>query len=383
MGYIKEDSWVCSSCGHKNRGRDTDCAQCGSPKEEDEKYAGPDAGSEIVTDPELLKLARAGANRTCPYCGADVREGDESCNSCGATRNEHRDEAGEDDVPPADKPPEPPPLKHEEPDPVPKRPFNWRAALIVLGCMAAVGGLIWLGVWLFAPWEVEATVADATWEHAATLRQKTLMHGEGWESDMPAGTFNRSCETRQNGTEDCNPHDCNPHPVDYECNPHQCNPQQVAYDCNPHPCNCREVCTPLRNGFSECDQHCDTCYDTCYRTEYDTCYDTCTRTEYDTCYDQCPVYAEWCRYDYHEWPVIDSGRTTGTGHDVAWPPLSANGPDQRLEKAARYEVRFSDGEKGWDYRPDGLADYNRFPLDGRWRIKVNRAGQVWPLRPLD
>lgn len=380
--------WTCSSCGHKNLGRHTDCQNCGSPKERDEKYEmKPDDPSSAahVTDPSLLKLAKAGANYHCPYCGADVRAMNEVCGNCAARRHEDEEEAGEfdeekvglltDQDEPESKPAYAPPKYgggggddggDSEDDPLPRRRFNWRAALIALGAVAAVAGIVWLCVFLFVPREVDATVAGVNWRIDAALRQKTLMHGEGWRSDMPMGTFNESCDNRQNGTEDCEPHECNCRDVPYDCN---------CTGGDSYSCNCRDVCTDNGNGFASCHQECDTC------TTPRTC-QTCYNRECDTCYNQCPVYEDWCSYDYHEWPVVQRDSTSGNDLEVSPPSLRAHGPDQRLDVNERYEVRFTDGEDNWTLRPDARNEFTRYPPDARWRIKVNRAGQVWPLRPL-
>ncbi|MBU1028861.1 hypothetical protein KKE28_01515 [Patescibacteria group bacterium] len=397
--YVKENTWRCSSCHHENLGRHTDCQNCHSPKETEETYNPVKPGSAEITSPELLKLARAGANRTCLYCGADIRKLNDICTNCAATRHEHREEIGADatesdfrnsTVSAPDLTESIGSNRRNDGDGNDSLPpihrFNWpnlRTVLIVLGGLVTMGGLIWLCVWLFVPYEVDVTVTTVHWQIDRALRQKTLRHDSGWRSDMPAATFNESCETRQNGTENCNPHDCNCHEVNYDCDPHDCNCHEVNYDCDPHDCNCHEVCHDNSNGFSDCSEVCDTCYNTCSRRECDTCYNTCSRRECDTCYDQCPVYEEWCSYNFYEWPVVDQASTSGSDLNVSPPTLTAHGLDQRLDQSERYEVNFDDGSNTWTHRPENLSDFSRFPPTTRWRIKTNRTGRVWPLHPLN
>ena len=49
------------------------CANCGSPKEDDEKYRMPGTRAPSITDAKQLADAHAGANWTCASCGDDNR----------------------------------------------------------------------------------------------------------------------------------------------------------------------------------------------------------------------------------------------------------------------------------------------------------------------
>jgi hypothetical protein len=396
--WVIENTWNCSTCGHKNRGRDMRCANCGKSKE-GERYAipNPETAPE-VKDADLLRMANAGANWTCPYCGCQERDLNGECKTCAAKRGEgfaspepSADapvEAGLKEPPVESWPSEPswqcgncgtlndqaaracvncgafpdgrdiePIISPSEPPPPRFSPRKWlKRYWPILAGAGAVIGITGLLLWIFLPREVEATVKSISWNRSVELQQDTLKHGEGWESSMPSRSFNSSCERRQRGTRDCNPHDCNPH--------------QESYSCNPHDCNCHTTCSDNGNGFSTCSESCSTCYDTCYRTVY------------DTCYDQCPVYEDWCTYDYYEWVTIDTRQAGGTDHKAYWPQLTANGERQRLVRSEKYQAEFTDFKKFWKHRVASFDEYLKYKPGARWLVKVNRAGSVWPLHPL-
>lgn len=402
MTYIKrtftrETTWECSSCGHENLGRFTDCQECKSPKEKDEKYKPSKPGAQEITDPELLRLAKAAPNRTCPYCHADVRDLNEACPSCGATRHEHQEAIGEYIPPEAVAPPapmEPPEPTEAPPQPLPKQqtepcpakeedddselkwPVKRRTPTIppdtsvfrtntihkviaIFGGALAIGLIVWMFVYFLCPWETTGNVGSVHWQYHVSLQQKTLRHDEDWQSGVRVGAFNVSCERRQHGTENCNAHECNCHNESYECN------------CSSYECNCHEDCSDNGNGFETCTESCSTCQ---------RC-NTCSREVCSTCYDQCPVYDQWCSYDWYDWPVVDQATSSGDDLNVYAPSLQAQGPDQRLIGSPTFDVTFGTPDGTWIHHPSTTQEFRRF-TPGQWHVKVNRAGQIWPLRRL-
>lgn len=377
--WTVENTWTCDSCQAKNLGRYVACQTCGNPKEKQEKDTVPDPDRTVaVTDPELLRLAAQGANWVCEFCGGQVRDEFNRCvKNCGAPKPYDPLSPVEDIFTPT-KPPDPTPeplqapeARLEAPRPLPtgvpgpgvsyrppklpKDPAPWK---LIIGLGGALLGLATLLTYLLSPWEETTTVSGIQWNYRSDLHQRTLMHGTGWGA--PVGSFNTSCKSKFYGTEDCHPHDCRPHSVSYECN------------CSSYECNCRKSCTDNKNGFSTCEESCSTCQ---------RC-STCSRTEYDTCYDQCDVYKDWCEYDYYEWPIVATSQTGGIVHDEHWPPLVANGAEQRLDRTERYEVQFANKKDKWTLKPRSLNDFQRFNTGATWRIKVNRLGSVTPLQEL-
>jgi len=353
--YI-ENTWSCPSCGHKNQGRHMNCQNCGARREagvEDEMPGDVEAAPR-VTDPEMLKQAQAGEHWECEFCGGQERDLFGECKNCGGDREEpehNKPYKFDSSTPPVE------PYRESDLRVIPtKRAENVlkKTSLIGVSIAGVLVALTWLLFWLLLPREVNATVNRVHWETSTVLRQRVTRSGEGW--GYPGGAFDTSCHRRQRGTE--------------RCRPYKCNPREETYNCRPHKCNCSTTCTTQKNGYSKCRKSCSTCYD------------RCSRTVYETCYHQCPVYGNWCTYKYYEWPVIQRKRAQGEDHKVFWPKLESSGPLQRVEHTQAYAVFFRKKANTWGHKPRSLAEFKTFTPGDPWLIKVNRAGQVWPLKRL-
>ena len=71
-----EMTWRCSACAAKNLGRHKVCQGCNHPKDGSERYEMPEDPSRAVsvTDADLLRMATAGPDWRCAYCGSDQRK---------------------------------------------------------------------------------------------------------------------------------------------------------------------------------------------------------------------------------------------------------------------------------------------------------------------
>lgn len=365
--WIVENVWTCTSCQASNRGRDMSCQTCGARKAPDalEKLGDVD---KPVTDPKMLREAKAGRNWVCEYCGGQERKLNGECKHCGGPRKSSShsrprrriiDSAGDVVTLPPD--PDPMPLPKAQvgnirPDPLWKRrigPFRgWHIGLV----FASAGALVWFIVWLVTPKTIDAHVQEIGWTYTENIRERATFHDANWDRPGNKGfyaepAFNVSCQSKYYGTENCNPHECNPHSVSYSCN------------CTTYECGCTTSCSSNGNGYSTCSERCSSC------SRCDTCY----RTEYDTCYDQCPVYRDWCSYDYYDWPVKQTKSTGGASHEEHWPGLQpADG--QRLERVEHYNVTFLGEGDRYNYEPETLLDFRRFDVGERWHLKVGRFG---------
>lgn len=371
--WVVENTWVCSSCGTKNRGRDMACAECGNAKEAHERYdTSGNRTAEAVTDADLLRDARAGANWTCAYCGFQQRNMLSACESCGADRggtlsdDPRRDETSAS--PAASAPP-------GASAAVSSRWKTARRVLLILGTPVALFAL-WM-LYLLFPYEVDAAVSDTEWTYTRVLQQRQQNHGSGWDETVRARAFDQSCTNRFRENVQCNPHDCNCHDVTDYCS-YSCNCQQVCSD----PV-CTTTCSDNGNGYSTCSESCSGggCSQEC-----DTCEQPCgSHTECDTCWDECPVYDDWCEYEYYTWPEIDREVTRGHGATTRWgnrfqPDAAMN---QRVETTEEYRVVFTEDDDSWSIAPDSLSEFQRYREGSRWTLEVTHAGDCTPLHPSD
>jgi hypothetical protein len=220
--YVVENEWKCGTCGEVNKGRDLKCTKCGAPKGKAEKDDVNIDAAQAVQDEKLLKMANAGANWVCGYCGAQDRATDGTCKRCGA--GDLKETIKVD----ADKPAAAPP---------PAEGLSTNAK-IAIGASVALLLLLVLAWKLLASHEATAKVTGIHWEYESTLMEQHVVHDSG--EHPPSDAFNKSCEDRT---------------------------KTVQEDCHPHDCNCKKSKVDKGNGFSEVKETCSTCYDKCDKQE--------------------------------------------------------------------------------------------------------------------
>ena len=87
--YYIEMLWGCSACNASNRGRDMSCSKCGRPKDDKspEWMPGDTSPMAAVVEPEHVRMASAGENWKCQFCGVSVRAFELACTECGAKKD--------------------------------------------------------------------------------------------------------------------------------------------------------------------------------------------------------------------------------------------------------------------------------------------------------
>lgn len=182
-----EMTWRCTSCSAKNLGRFKVCQQCRNPKDGSEEYEMPDDPSKAasVTEASLLRMALAGPDWRCAYCGSDQRRTDKGCASCGASALE-----GEE-VP--DAPPREGQRSSSPPDEAPSEPIGHNVTRIVFAVAAVFLGLIALGAGLAwnsnRPKDFEARVSDVKWSRLISVERYQAKAHEGFKENIPDGAL--------------------------------------------------------------------------------------------------------------------------------------------------------------------------------------------------
>ncbi len=133
LGYI-ELVWTCDSCGTKNPGAIRSCTSCGAPQPVDVKFERVDPATfNFIKDEALIRMAKSGPDKHCPYCGTRNLAEAQICVECGgdltvgATSRPAGAVIGEEPTPPAAIPQAP------ERKPIPKWAFIVMA-LVLLSC---------------------------------------------------------------------------------------------------------------------------------------------------------------------------------------------------------------------------------------------------------
>jgi hypothetical protein len=365
-----ELTWKCSSCAHKNLGRHTICQGCGNPKDGSEEYEMPADPSQVatVTDPALLRMAKAGANWSCAYCGSDQRALDGGCARCGAGRGEGANavELAAGVAPQA-------PRVHRA----------WRGSRT-----AAIAGaaIIALGIGTCAiatrrhpapadPWAVQqptattaivippprtefvGTVTSVSWQRTTTIETWQLAPHDGFTSEVPedalaitpAGQHVHHYddvldhdETEYDDVEVPDGYRTETYTERVSCG-QDCttSPRICTPSCTTTPRTCSQSCTNNKNGFATCTTNCtggtQSCTTNCTggtstcTTRY--CNETRTRQIPKTRHERRPRivhkyrkeprYAAWSTYKTWEWIATSHADEMGNDISPKWPDAGA------------------------------------------------------------
>lgn len=407
--------WRCSSCGHKNLGRFGECQGCRNPKDGSEEWEMPPdtAAAPSVTDPELLRLALAGADWRCAFCGSDQRALDGACRSCGAKQADGKSLA-DPKAPPV-------PLVTPAVDKAVTRAgygclgFLGLTTAAMLGAvLLCLGGAVYL---MFrTPWrDVDATVSQVRWEHRVVVERLAEKDFEGFAESKPAGARAvREVGQREHHREDVFDHMTTEHyteqvpdgtrtehytehvrdGVDHESTTER---ERCGEDCETEPKRCQEKCTSNKNGFATCKttctgggRHCEPKYCDRTRTRDVPRYKDVDRTRQVPKYRdvdrtrQVPVYRSEPRFaPWYAWRALTWGpnrtvRAEGTTTETRWPSEAevkagvtlAPGEEERSSREATYDVTLSAGGSSYDYVPSSLEDFQRFGVGSRHRLRL-------------
>lgn len=382
---IIEMTWRCSGCKRQNLGRYKLCQGCGNPKDGSEEFEMPADTTQAptVTDPNLLRMAAAGPDWRCRYCGSYQRGSDDSCANCGARAAD--------------------PAQGQIRTAVaaPRRGScgAWLLVLFFLfscscaGCVSCMG---WFATAITGDRSYVATVSAASWEHVIDVERYALRAQEGFKETIPADAINvkrigqrvHHQEKVQTGWENQSFVDTVPDGTRLE----QFKVREACgEDCTTEPQRCREVCKSNRNGFATCREECTGGGRKC-RTRY--CSETRTREVPQTrsqvrtirvpTYRDEPRYADAFSYQTWAWAhdrTVREGGAVGDGVErgvgkLSWPVGARSnglppGEQEREKRTARYVVTLRyDGGSTLRFEVESPQALAQFTLDSTHILRI-------------
>ncbi|MCA9579110.1 MAG: hypothetical protein R3B40_28100 [Polyangiales bacterium] len=398
--------WRCSSCGHQNLGRHKLCQGCGNPKDASERYEMPSdtAAAETVTAPELLRLATAGPNWQCGFCGSHQRRLDGECAQCGAAQQDGRDLRPPTDEPAGDTKdaerafdPEDDAVQELVGKPTGTR---WKVAGAA-GALAAVVGFFGLGG------EVPGLHADGPkthyvarvgarrWERVVTVERYRQVTQEAFAENIPSDAEDRTgLGQRHHHNEEVRDGFDTEHYTErvrdgYDTE-HYTERVACGRDCSPRPQRCREVCTPNENGFATCRDHCTgggqdctTRYCNESRTRRVPRYRDERRTRQVPRYRTVSRTAEWYSYRVWRWGEDRVVRAAGSGPtEPRWPSAEeihlseglADGEREREQRSETFEVTLRAGSRDFVSHPASAAAFGSLQADTAHFVRVQPSG---------
>jgi hypothetical protein len=331
------------------------CLSCGAAQPQDVQFEQAQ-GQQATQDETLKKVAEAGADIHCAFCGTRNPAGTAVCAQCGAdlkagTRREVGKVVGAYQAAPVQQiackrcgtmnpetalkcagcgaPLEVTPVAA----PVAKAPPKTNmlgigigiAALVIL-CICAIVGYAMLA----APRESQAGVVDAVrWQTAVQIEELGPVERQGWQDEIPADAQPGVCQDRVRSVQDTQP-----------------SGQKYNKICG------TPYTVDTGSGVGKVVQEC-----------------------------QYEVYAPYCEYTVQGWRVMDEVSQSGNDLSPAWPApqLAAN---QRLGgKSANFTVIFETDKGQYTYVVLSPQEFQRFAVGSEWILNINALGQIVSVEP--
>lgn len=317
--------WQCPFCETQNPGPIKTCTSCGAPQPPDVAFMQVEEDQfNFIKDEALIRMAKAGPDIHCPYCGTRNPATAKTCSNCGGdlSLGGTARKAGQPVPTTAAPKPVPPPAPPMQTRKAPKS--TWVVIgivlLAVIACLTAI-------YFLFLKTDaIEATVVDTEWERSIALEAFVPVSDADWIDLIPAGAEIQNCSQAYRYTSD----------------------EPVA--------NATEVCeVTVEDTGTGVGEVVETC-------------------EYE-------VYDDYCQYTILQWDVIDVVSLTGRDQDPTWPTLNLTGDEREGERSETYTITFSGSGDTYTYTTTDETLFLRAYPGSRWSLKVNSIGGVQSLEP--
>jgi len=320
--------WVCPSCGTQNPGPIKSCTACGAPQPDDVEFLQVDEEQfNFIKDEALIRMAKAGPDIHCPYCGTRNTAGTEYCKKCGGdisqggkarkTGGKVRTAAEAQQAPP----PQPEASSKPAPSQKPRKKLSRTATiLIVIAGLALIAACIAVIIILTKSEEVNAVVTDVQWERSIAIEAYSPVTESDWWDEIPEDAEILSCTEKYRYTSD----------------------EPVA--------NSTEVCgeeyvEDTGTGVGEVVQDCT--------------------------YE---VYDDYCDYTVMEWVVVET--VTETGDDLApfWPDMTLQTDQREGERTEEYTIFFEVDNEDYEYTTSDESLFSLADPGSKWILDVNKLG---------
>jgi hypothetical protein len=283
--------WQCPYCETQNPGPIKTCTNCGAPQPEDIDFKTVDEEEfNFIKDEALIRMAKAGPDIHCPYCGTRNPGTAELCNNCGGDLtmggNMRKTGVKVEGVSEAEDPP-------AVQAPAPKKKRSRSLVLFgVIGGFACLATFFVLLFMLLKTDELTGTVTDLAWERSIAIESYQTVTDQTWWDEVPEGAQVIACS------------------------------EEFRYTSDDFQPNATEVCgTPYvedtGTGVGEVVQDCS--------------------------YE---VYDDYCEYETMAWVVVTTVTESGENQDPFWPSPDLNSEQRLGERDEEYTITFrADGTR--------------------------------------
>lgn len=316
--------WECDSCGTKNPGPIKTCTSCGAPQPKDVEFLQVNEDEfDFIKDEALIRMAKAGPDIHCPYCGTRNPSTAEVCSNCGGELSQGGKARTTGQrvrtVTEAQAPVNAPPMEKKGS----KRTFLF----VILGVLAVLAVCIALGLLFLKTDEITATVTGVSWERTIAIEAYAQVTDADWRDEVPAGADILYCEYAYRYTSD--------------------QPQA----------NATEVCGEITvedtgTGVGEVVQECT--------------------------YE---VYDEYCQYSAMAWTVVDVAKEMGNSLPPVWPDLDLVADQREGAAEESYVINFRGDGNAYTYTTTDADLFLKAEPGSDWTLEVNQVGGVQSAKP--
>lgn len=318
--------WQCAFCNTQNPGPIKSCTSCGAPQPEDVEFLQVDEEQfNFIKDEALIRMAKAGPDIHCPFCGTRNRATDDVCKQCGGELSwgGKQRETGQRVRTIAEAQAPQPPTTQET---VPKKKRKTPLIAIIIGLAAIVGCIVMLVMFLRTD-DVTATVNDVQWERTIAIEAYTTVTDSAWWDEVPEDAEVTTCSMTYRYTSE-----------------------------EPQP-NATEVCgepyvEDTGTGIGEVVQDCS--------------------------YE---VYDDYCEYTKMAWVEVDSVTESGRDLSPAWPTLRLETDQREGERNEAYVINFRDGGDTYRFTTTNAQLFTRADVGSSWTLQINQFGGVQSIEP--
>lgn len=320
--------WICPFCNTQNPGSIKTCTGCGAPQPDDVEFLQVDEEQfNFIKDEALIRMANAGPDIHCPYCGTRNTADTEFCTNCGGdlsrggkarTKGKRVRTTSEAQAPP-----------HPESAPKPKKKLNRTTIiLIAVAGLALVAACIALIMWLSKTEDIHAVVTDVEWERSISIEAYTAVTESGWWDEIPDDAEIQFCTEEYRYTSD----------------------------------------EPVANAIEVCGEE----------------YVEDTGTGVGEVVQDCvyEVYDDYCDYIIMDWVVVDTVTETGNDLDPFWPEVVLYSDEREGEWEEIYTVYFADESETYQYTTYDESEFLMAEPGSEWILEVSKLG-VKSIEPAD
>ena len=318
LGYI-ELIWTCDSCGTQNPGPIKSCTSCGAPQPANVKFVRVDPETfNFIKDEALIRMAKSGPDKHCPFCGTRNTSETEICVNCGGdlilgatSRPADSPIEGEDDS-----------KQKAESKPLSKGALIAIILLLVVCCASAIFFFTRSG----QTDDINAQVVDSTWRRTIAIEDYQMVALDDWRDEIPRAAAPYDCQLR------------------------------YRYDSDTPQANSTEVCgepytIDTGTGVGEVVQDCH--------------------------YEVSDYY---CSYDTMEWVVIDTLVADGSGTTASWPNANLSSSQRAGTSTERYIINFRSDDEDYRFTTSDYNLYQLALPGSEWILEVNGLGNVTSIR---